>query len=140
MLKARINQIYLYLFKTYKSSYNKEVREILSKKEFEIFDSMSNYDKLHSYNLLKKVQKSSLLSGNIIYKKLALLHDCGKLNTSLFRRIKNVLIGDKILEQHPQKSFELLKDSNRKLANLALNHHKKTEDIYMKEFQKLDNG
>lgn len=138
MVISRIKQIYLYLFKKYKIEYNKEVKKILSQKEFEIFLKMSNYDKIHSYNLLKRVEKNSFLSDKEIYKKLALLHDCGKGKVGLLRRIKKVLIGDKFLEKHPKASFSILKNLNKELADLALIHHQKKTDKFMKEFQKLD--
>ncbi|MBS9775571.1 MAG: HD domain-containing protein [Fusobacterium sp.] len=138
MLISRIKQLYLYLFGKYKKLYDEEVKKILSQKEFEIFCSMPNYDKLHSYNLLKKVENNSLLSEKKIYKKLALLHDCGKGNIGLFRRVKKVLIGDKLLEQHSKNSFNLLKEINKELAHLALIHHEKARDKFMKEFQFLD--
>lgn len=138
MLIARIKQVYLYLFGKYEISYNEEVKKILSKEEFEVFLNMSNYDKLHSYTLLKRVENSPLLANRDIYKKLALLHDSGKGDIGLLRRIKKVLIGDKILEQHSKNSFNLLKEINIELANLALLHHEKAIDKFMKEFQDLD--
>ena len=114
------------------------MREILSDYEFELFLKMTNYDKLHSYNLLKKVKKNELLSKKILFQKLALLHDCGKGNTGLLRRIKKVLIGDKLLEQHTNIAYKNLKKHNQELAILCRFHHDKTEDKFMQEFQRLD--
>ncbi len=138
MIISRLKQVYLYLFKKYRLSYNDKIKNILSEEEFKIFSNMSNYDKLHSYNLLERVEKNTLLCDKKIYKKLALLHDCGKGEVGLLRRIKKVLIGDKILERHPRNAFELLKNINSELAELALIHHEKTNNKFMKEFQSLD--
>ena len=138
MLISRLKQGIMYLFLNYKDKYNKEIKEIFNEREYLIFSQMSDYDKLHSYKLLKKIQNNSLLSSQIIYSKLALLHDCGKNNIGLFRRVKKVLIGDKILERHSEIALNKLKDINLDLANLCKVHHQEDVDIFMKEFQKLD--
>lgn len=138
MLISRLKQGIMFLFFDYKEKYNKEVKEILNESEYLVFSKMSDYDKLHSYKLLKKIQNNSLLSSQIIYSKLALLHDCGKNDIGLFRRIKKVLVGDKILEKHSEIAFNNLKDINLDLANLCKLHHQENVDIFMKEFQKLD--
>lgn len=135
---SRVKQFFMYIFLKYNSSYDEEVKNILSLKEFEIFSKMTNYDKLHSYRLFKLVQKDNVLKNILIYQKLALLHDCGKGNVGLFRRIKKVLIGDKILDRHSQNAYSLLKDINIELAELCLLHHKKNVEEKMKIFQKLD--
>ena len=72
------------------------------------------------------------------YLKLALLHDSGKGKVGLFRRIKKVIIGDKILEKHPEIAFEKLKNINFELAKLCSEHHNKNVDEKMKIFQELD--
>ena len=138
MLISRIRQGLSYIFSKYDIKFDQEVKQILSDKEYDIFSKMSNYDKCHSYTLMKKVRKNKLLSTNELYLKLALLHDCGKENASLLRRVKKTLIGDKILEKHPLNAYEKLKDYNLELAFLCLNHHNLDVDKYMKEFQKLD--
>ncbi|MBQ3438098.1 MAG: phosphohydrolase [Fusobacterium sp.] len=138
MIISRVKQCLTYLFLKYDVANNDEVREILSDYEFELFLKMTNYDKLHSYNLLKKVKKNELLSKKILFQKLALLHDCGKGNTGLLRRIKKVLIGDKLLEQHTNIAYKNLKKHNQELAILCRFHHDKTEDKFMQEFQRLD--
>lgn len=135
---SRVKQFFMYIFLKYNSSYDEEVKNILSLKEFEIFSKMTNYDKLHSYRLFKLVQKDNVLKNTLIYQKLALLHDCGKGNVGLFRRIKKVLIGDKILDRHSQNAYSLLKDINIELAELCLLHHKKNVEEKMEIFQKLD--
>lgn len=140
MLISRIKQGFFYMFYKYDSKFDEEVKEILSDFEFSIFNKMSNYDKLHSYNLMKKVKKNKLLSSNELYLKLALLHDCGKGNVSFFRRIKKVILGDKILEKHTLNAYNKLKDHNIELAILCAKHHDIDVDICMKEFQNLDDG
>ena len=62
----------------------------------------------------------------------------GKSKVGLLRRIKKVLVGDKILEKHPNIAFEKLKNINFDLAELCLNHHNKDVDQKMKIFQELD--
>lgn len=138
MFLARIKQVYQYIFCKFKNKWNDEVKNILSKDEFLIFSEMNNYDKLHSYKLYKKVLENKVLQNKKIFLKLALLHDSGKGNIGLARRIKKVLIGDKILECHPQIAFKKLKNINLELASLCLQHHDKNVDINMKIFQQLD--
>ncbi|EFD81411.2 hypothetical protein PSAG_01446 [Fusobacterium animalis D11] len=99
---------------------------------------MKKYDKVHSYKLYQKVKSNKILSSQEIYLKLALLHDSGKGKAGLFRRIKKVLIGDKILEKHPEIAFEKLKNINFELAELCLRHHNKDVNEKMKIFQELD--
>ena len=138
MLISRIKQVYQYIFSNFDNNWNNEVKKILSKEEFLIFSEMGNYDKVHSYKLYQKVKSNKVLSLQENYLKLALLHDSGKGKVGLFRRIKKVLVGDKILEQHPSVAFEKLKNINFDLAELCLNHHNKDVDQKMKIFQELD--
>ena len=135
MLISRVKQVYLYIFSNFKEEWNSEVKKVLSKEEFLIFSKMKNYDKVHSYNLYQKVKSNKILSSQEIYLKLALLHDSGKGKVGLFRRIKRVLIGDKILEKHPEIAFKKLKNINFELAKLCLQHHNKNVDEKMKIFQ-----
>ena len=138
MLISRVKQVYLYIFSNFNEEWNSEVKKVLSKEEFLIFSEMKNYDKVHSYNLYLKVKSNKILSSQKIYLKLALLHDSGKGKVGLFRRIKKVLIGDKILERHPDLAFEKLKNINLELANLCREHHNKNVNDDMKIFQQLD--
>ena len=138
MLISRVKQVYLYIFSNFKEEWNSEVKKVLSKEEFLIFSKMKNYDKVHSYNLYQKVKSNKILSSQEIYLKLALLHDSGKGKVGLVRRIKRVLIGDKILEKHPEIAFKKLKNINFELAKLCLQHHNKNVDEKMKIFQELD--
>ena len=138
MLTSRIKQVYQYIFSNFNDNWNDEVKKILSKEEFLIFSEMGNYDKVHSYKLYQKVKSNEILSSQEIFLKLALLHDSGKGRVGLFRRIKKVIIGDKILEEHPKIAFEKLKNINFELAKLCLEHHNKDVDEKMKIFQELD--
>ena len=138
MITARIKEGLLFLFGKYHKENDILVKKVLSCDEFNIFDKMSEYDKTHSFNLYKLVKEDEILKDDKNYLKLALLHDCGKEDYSLFKRVKKVIIGDKQIEKHPEKAFEKLKEINLEVAELALNHHTKTEDIKMKEFQILD--
>lgn len=60
--------------------------KILSDKEKGIFSSMGLYDRMHSLEVLQKVLDTELKSDKR-YTKLALLHDCGKGNAVLLKRI-----------------------------------------------------
>lgn len=138
MLVSRVKQVYQYIFSNFNEDWNNEIKKILSEEEFLIFSKMETYDKVHSYSLYQKAKSNKFLSSQEIYLKLALLHDCGKSKVGLFRRIKKVLIGDKILEKHPEIAFEKLKNINFELAKLCLQHHNKNVDEKMKIFQELD--
>lgn len=135
---SRIKQGLLFLFGRYKEEWNREVEKLLSKEEYKIFNEMSEYDRIHSYKLYKLVCADKLLESKEIYKKLALLHDCGKYHASLYRRVKKVLIGEKSLENHSELSYEKLKNIDFELAKLAKVHHSSVDDIYIKKFQELD--
>lgn len=136
--KSRIKQGFLYIFGKYNDKWDFEIKKILSSKEFSIFSQMDRYDKIHSYKILKKIEINPILSEKKIYFKLALLHDCGKDKIGLLKRIKKVLIGDKMLETHELKGYIKLKEINLELANLVKIHHTSTNDFVMAEFQKLD--
>ena len=138
MLISRVKQVYQYIFSKFDESNDSEIKKILSEEEFLIFSTMSNYDKVHSYSLYQKVKGNKTLSSEKNFLKLALLHDSGKGKVGLLRRIKKVLVGDKILEQHPNIAFEKLKNINFDLAKLCLQHHDKDVDEKMKIFQELD--
>jgi hypothetical protein len=135
---ARIKQGLTFIFGKYKSEWNIEVKKILTDKEFEVFNQMSEYDKIHSYKILKLVLEDNLLKNEEIFKKLALLHDCGKYHASLYRRMKKVLIGEKTLDRHNEDSYKKLENINFELAELARDHHYYSDDIYMQRFQELD--
>ncbi|MDX8336995.1 phosphohydrolase [Candidatus Cetobacterium colombiensis] len=135
---SRLKQGYRCLFLKFDKNNENEIKNILSQKEFEIFSEMGDYDKLHSFLIYKKCKENGILKDNKNYLKLALLHDCGKGNVTLFRRVKKVLIGDKKLEKHPENAFERLKEINIDLAILCRDHHKKSVEDKMKLFQEFD--
>ena len=137
---SRIRQGLDFIFIKYdKDRYDKVVKSILSEDEKKIFDEMEEYDKVHSIKVLLRVLKDKTLSQDSVYKKLALLHDCGKGKVSLFRRIKKVIVGDKLLEKHPDLGYKKLKTINEELANLCRQHHSRVEEnSKMSIFQKLD--
>ena len=135
---SRIKQGMTYIFARYREEWNREVRHILNKREFEIFEKMGRYDRIHSYNLLKSVESDELLKSENIYKKLALLHDCGKENIGLLRRVKKVLLNDKKLSAHAELGYLKIKDIDKNLAELIRDHHTEKRDKKMIRFQKLD--
>lgn len=135
---ARIRQGLIFIFGRYKEEWNNEIKRVLTPEEYEIFKNMSRYDRIHSFRLYRLVKDDELLGEKRLYQKLALLHDCGKYNASLYRRVKKVLIGEKSLENHSEISYEKLKNIDIELAKLAREHHSSSKDIYLKRFQKLD--
>lgn len=137
-IATRMKQGFTYLFGTYNKKWNSEIHKHLKTKELLIFNNMDNYDKIHSYQLFQNVKNNEILGNEELFLKLALLHDCGKNNLSLFSRIFNALRGRKAAETHCEAGFEKLKDINLDLANLVKNHHSETDDEKMLEFQKLD--
>ena len=138
MIIPRIKQIIDYIFSNYKSEWNEEIKNILSEKEFVVFENMDEYDKIHSYKKFKIVENSTILKNEVNYYKLALLHDCGKNKAGLVRRLKKVLIGDFILEQHPEMGYQKIIDINTELASLIRAHHDSNTTEKMKEFQRID--
>lgn len=138
MIISRIKQGLVYIFLKYNKKNDEVVKKILTKKEFKIFEKMSEYDKIHSFALYEKIRKNEILKNDIIYLKLALLHDCGKRNFRLIKRMKKVLLGDEELENHSNFSYEKLKDINLELAKKARDHHKESKDLKMSLFRKLD--
>lgn len=135
---SRIKQGLTYIFARYRKEWNREIKNILNERETAIFEKMGRYDKIHSYNLLKRLESDELLKNENIYKKLALLHDCGKENIGLLRRIKKVLLNDKKLSAHAELGYLKTKDIDKNLAELIRDHHIEKRDEKMRRFQKLD--
>lgn len=135
---SRLKQGLSCIFLTFDKKNEKEIKSVLSFEEFKIFLQMNEYDKFHSFKVYSEVLKDKNLKDDINYLKLALLHDCGKGDITVFRRVKKVLVGDKKLEQHPNIGFEKLKGINLEVANLCKKHHKKDVDFKMSIFQKID--
>ncbi|MBC2856027.1 MAG: HD domain-containing protein [Cetobacterium sp.] len=135
---GRIKQGLTCLFSKYDKNLDEEVRKEISESEFFIFNQMDDYDKVHSFSILERVKKDTLLNDKPIYRKLALLHDCGKGRVTVFRRVKKVLFGDVKLETHPEIGYKILRDINLELAKLCREHHNISKDECMKRFQKID--
>ena len=134
----RLRQGIIYVFGKYDGEKDETVKKILSEDEFKIFDTMMEYDKVHSFRLLNFVKENEILKDDKLYWKLALLHDSGKGKTTLLKRMKKVVVGDRKLEGHTENAYEKLKSINKELAQLCRIHHDKSNNIKMKEFQKLD--
>lgn len=137
-LMGRIKQVKNFIVPLVEENEVEVVRNILTKEEYKIFQKMTDYDKRHSINVFLDVSKDDLLKEGKNYKKLALLHDCGKGEVGLFRRIKKVLVGDKKLENHPIDGYKKIEKIDRKLACLIKSHHDKDGDRLMKRFQSID--
>ncbi|WP_297598105.1 phosphohydrolase [uncultured Cetobacterium sp.] len=135
---SRLKQGLSCIFLNFDIENEKEIKNVLSYEEFNIFLQMSEYDKFHSFKVYSGVLKDKVLKDEVNYLKLALLHDCGKDDATLFRRVKKVLVGDKKLEQHPNIGFEKLKGINLEVATLCSKHHNKDVDFKMSIFQKID--
>ncbi len=141
MIKGRLNQGIIYFFGRYDDAWNSEIEKYLSGEELEIFQRMDRYDRIHSYRLMKFVETDDILKncGNYnLYMKLALLHDCGKENLSIWRRVKKVLWKDSKASAHTEKGYEKIKELDFFLAQKIREHHDKEVDSLMKRFQQLD--
>ena len=112
-----------------------EVKAILSKEEYDIFDKMQGYDKYHSFKVYEDIKDQNMPN---IYLKLALLHDCGKGNSGFLLRVLHKLGFKTSLRNHSLNGYIKLKIINPKLANLILKHHDVSDDEYMKKFQGVD--
>lgn len=134
----RIRQGLNYIYGVYNERDDELARKFLSAREYEIFIEMSNYDKVHSIEVLKMLLEDDKLCYKKEYIKLALLHDCGKEGAGLLKRMKKVIVGDRRLEDHPERSYEILKDINPKVAKLSKVHHKKDVPKDLKRFQDID--
>lgn len=137
-ISTRLKQMFLYFFGTYNKEWNLEINKCLKPKELLIFYAMDRYDKIHSYDIFKKVKASNILGEDELYIKLALLHDCGKNNLPFISRMFNIIRGRISATHHCEEGFTKLKEINLELATLIKIHHDKTEDEKMIEFQLLD--
>ncbi|MDR3259169.1 MAG: phosphohydrolase [Fusobacteriaceae bacterium] len=138
MLISRLKQLFSYFFEKYDILNNNEVKSVLSTEEYIFFDKMDNYDKLHSFKLYKKTLVNPLLKNDTNYLKLALLHDSAKGHNSFYERMIEVTFKKSKLSNHGHRAFENLKNINFEVAKLCKIHHTDSNDIKMKEFQKLD--
>lgn len=136
---TRIKQGFTFILGRYDKQWNSELHKHLKTKELLVFHNMDNYDKIHGYQLFKRVLENDILKDDVLFLKLALLHDCGKTNVSLLSRIITVILGRKSSIKHAELGYEKLKEVNLQLAELVKLHHSDTEDYKLIEFQKLDN-
>lgn len=130
-----IKKFLQYYFYKLKEKEYIEIKKILTNYELSIFIKMSEYDKLHSYYVYKVLKNKKM---DLIYLKLALLHDVGKNNANFLKRIIHKLGFKTSLKDHAYNGYILLKDYDEKLAKLILKHHDKDVDEEMKIFQGAD--
>lgn len=130
-------KFYDYYFPKINKAYMAEMIKILDEKEKKIFFEMSEYDKFHSLEVLKKIKKTELKNEKM-YLKLALLHDCGKGKASFFKRVLHKFGFFTKLQNHPKIGAKKLENIDKDLSVLIENHHKKNYSQKMKIFQKCD--
>lgn len=138
----KVKQFYQSMFPDVRKINYKKVDEYLDEDEKKLFNTMLDYEKQHSYNLLLDLEKETRFKNKKLYCKLALIHDIGKgKNISTMERVWHSLFDNiKVLKEHPEKGYELLKEKNKKLAILIKNHHNKSgNSADMMIFQELDN-
>lgn len=136
----RFKQVYTMFFRKLKYEDLVLITNNIDGLERQIFDAMSPYDKKHSVNVLKGVLKNPLLKDDSLYRRLALLHDCGKdPKTTFGERAKHSIFKNGKLKYHPNRGYEKLCDIDYKLALLVQKHHNKNIDNKeFKAFQKID--
>ncbi len=115
----------------------KRALKILTKKEKETFMEMDEYDRMHSLEVYKKVCKTEI-KNDVLYLKLALLHDCGKGKTPILLRSMHKFGVKTRLTEHPLKGYEKVRNYNEELALLIKNHHRRSYSEKMDIFQKCD--
>ncbi|MDR2879527.1 MAG: HD domain-containing protein [Fusobacteriales bacterium] len=133
-----IRKVMEYFFPAISEDLCSEAMKLLNDKEKKIFTEMAKYDRRHSLEVYKKVMENDILKNEILYKKLALLHDCGKGNTNAVIRALHKVNIKTCLKEHPDRGFMKLKETDEELAVLIKNHHVKSYGRLMDEFQKLD--
>lgn len=126
-----------YFFSEIEEDLLEEALEYLDYNERKIFENMSKYDKFHSLKVYEKL-KNSRIGKEKIYLKLALLHDCGKGNIGIIKRILHKLGLKTELKNHSDFGMKKLENINKDLAILIKNHHNKNYSHEMKIFQKCD--
>ena len=134
-----IFKIIEYFFPKIDESFEIESLKILSDKEKKIFSSMGSYDRMHSLEVYRKVLDTELKSDKN-YTKLALLHDCGKGNTGIIKRILHKFKFNTILREHPEIGYIRTRELDEELAILIKNHHNRNYGDKMRIFQKCDDG
>ena len=133
-----IRKVMEYFFPNIDSEVYSEAIDFLDKGKREIFLSMSLYDKKHSLEVYKKLKKSESAGKNKKYLELALLHDCGKENTNVVKRVLHKIGVKTSLKFHPENGAEKLVNLDPELSILVKNHHTGSYSEEMTEFQKID--
>ena len=128
-----------YVFPIIDKNLELESLKILTDEEKEIFNSMGKYDRKHSLEVYKKILNTELVKDEM-YKKLALLHDCGKENVGIIKRVLHKLHFKTTLSEHPNNGYKKLKNINNELAKLVKNHHNLNYGVKMSIFQKCDDA
>lgn len=136
----RLKQVYTLLFPKLKYEDLVLITNNIDGEERKIFDAMSDYDKKHSVNVLKGVLNNPLIAEDMLYRRLALLHDCGKdPKTSFLERVKYALFKTGKLRFHSNRGYEKFEKLDYKLALMIQKHHNKNIDNKeFREFQKID--
>ena len=134
-----IFKIIEYFFPKIDENFERESLKILSDKEKKIFSSMGSYDRMHSLEVYKKVLDTELKRDKK-YTKLALLHDCGKGNAGIIKRILHKFKFNTILREHPEMGYIRTRELDEELAILIKNHHNRNYGDKMRIFQKCDDG
>ena len=134
-----IFKIIEYFFPKIDESFEIESLKILSDKEKKIFSSMGSYDRMHSLEVYRKVLDTELKSDKK-YTKLALLHDCGKGNAGIIKRILHKFKFNTILREHPEMGYIRTRELDEELAILIKNHNNRNYGDKMRIFQKCDDG
>ena len=88
--------------------------------------------------LSKKNDKEIRNLVNKKYLELALLHDCGKENANVIRRVIHKIGLRTLLRLHPENGAKKLGIIDPELAILIKNHHISSYSTEMTEFQKID--
>ena len=88
--------------------------------------------------MYKKVKENKIIGKNKKYLELALLHDCGKENANVIRRVIHKIGLRTLLRLHPENGAKKLGIIDPELAILIKNHHISSYSTEMTEFQKID--
>ncbi len=126
-----------YLFPYIDEKFLKNSINILSEEERALFMKMENYDIAHSLEVYRKIKETEL-GGDIVYLKLALLHDCGKGKVPLILRAAHKMGIRTSLREHALKGYEKMKEYDMELAILIKNHHVENYSEKMNVFQACD--
>lgn len=136
-IKYFFKKFYEYFIQKIDEKKYNNAMKYLNVEEKKIFDSMKKYDKIHSLNVFYKVIDTELKT-NKKYLKLALLHDCGKGNTSVINRILHKFSVKTKLKNHADIGSEKIKKIDEEVSYLIKSHHTKDFSREMSIFQRCD--